>query len=178
MHVMLALLLALADQIGTTPPNRILNPTNPNPTPGDARMSQFDGEVAGASWRVFTVRSFPDAPLLINHVEEVRQQNPPSTWGVYIGNLDYLPVVSATVAAAVVDIKGNVKATQVLPVLRNIKPQQVVRKEIPIRVTIVAPTDRVVFYLKEIKSESGEWKSVDADVAALIRTAAQKLPVP
>ena len=76
----LALLLVLADQGGSVPPNRILNPTNPNPVPGDARMSQFDGEIPGTSWRVFSVTSFPDAPTIITQVEEVRQQNPPSTW--------------------------------------------------------------------------------------------------
>ncbi len=47
------------------PPVRILNPTNPNPVPGDARMTQFDfDEVKGASWRVFAVDSLPTGPLL------------------------------------------------------------------------------------------------------------------
>ena len=179
MWVLLALLLALTGQQGvTTPPIRILNPTNPNPVPGDARMSQFDFEVSGSSWRVFSVRSFEDAPMLITGVQEVRQHNPPSTWAVYVGNRDYLPINAVTVAAAVVDIKGNIKATQTLPVMRNVKPQQVLRKEIPIRVTIVAPTDRVVFYLKSVKSESGDWQAVDTEVAELIRATAQKLPVP
>ena len=50
------LLLTLLDQ--SLPPNRILNPTNPNPTPGDARMQQFE-DVKGANWRVFSVNSFP-----------------------------------------------------------------------------------------------------------------------
>jgi hypothetical protein len=178
MFVILALLLVLADQGGSVPPNRILNPTNPNPVPGDARMSQFDGEIPGTSWRVFSVRSFPDAPAIITQVEEVRQQNPPSTWAVYVGNRDYLPVNSMTIAAAVVDIKGKIKATQILPVMRNVKPAQIYRKETPIRVTIVAPTDRVVFYVKSVKSESGDWLAVDAEIAELIRTIAEKLPVP
>jgi hypothetical protein len=178
MFVILALLLVLANQGGSVPPNRILNPTNPNPVPGDARMSQFDGEIPGTSWRVFSVRSFPDAPAIITQVEEVRQQNPPSTWAVYVGNRDYLPVNSLTIAAAVVDIKGKIKATQTLPVMRNVKPSQIYRKEIPIRVTIVSPTDRVVFYVKAVKSESGDWQTVDADIAELIRVTAQKLPVP
>ncbi|MND00667.1 hypothetical protein D3C83_193650 [compost metagenome] len=52
------------------------------------------------------------------------------------------------------------------------------RKEIPIRVTVIAPTDRVVFYLKELKSETGDWKSVDTEVAELIKAAALRLPVP
>lgn len=85
---------------------------------------------------------------------------------------------SFTLAAAVVDINGKVKATQLLPAIKNLKPQQVSRKEIPIRVTIVAPTDRIVFYVREIKSETGDWKAVDADVQALIKTAAARLPVP
>ena len=52
------------------------------------------------------------------------------------------------------------------------------RRKIPIRVTVIAPTDRVVFYVKEVKSETGDWASVDADVAALIKATALKLPVP
>lgn len=179
MWVLLALLVTLTGQQSVaTPPIGILNPTNPNPTPGDARTTQFDFEVPGTSWRVFSVRSFADAPLLITGVQEVRQHNPPSTWAVYVGNRDYLPVDAVTVAAAVVDIKGNIKATQTLPVMRNVKPQQVLRKEIPIRVTTIAPTDRVVFYLKSVKSETGDWQVVDTEVAELIRNTAQKLPVP
>ena len=89
-----------------------------------------------------------------------------------------MPVNSLTLAAAVVDVTGKVKATQSLASIQNLKPQQVIRKEIPVRVTVIAPTDRVVFYLKELKSESGDWKSVDADVAALIASVAARLPVP
>jgi hypothetical protein len=35
-----------------------------------------------------------------------------------------------------------------------------------------------VFYVRESMGESGEWKASESDVAALIRTAAQRLPVP
>ena len=169
------LLLSLLEQ--SLPPNRILNPTNPSPTPGDARMQQFE-DPKGANWRVFSVNSFPDRSLVITQVEEVRQQNPPSTWGVYVGNADLLPVASLTLAAAVVDVNGKVKATQNLPAIKNLKPQQVIRKEIPIRITIVAPTDRVVFYIREVKSDAGDWKSDDAEIADLIKQAAAKFPVP
>ena len=75
-------------------------------------------------------------------------------------------------------VNGKVKAIQNLPAIKNLKPQQVVRKEIPIRVTIVAPTDRVVFYVRDVKSETGDWKSDDKEVAELIRKAAAKMPVP
>ncbi len=178
MLTILALMLSLLDQ--STPPTRILNPTNNQPNPGDMRLAEFDGVDAaqGSNWRVFSVNSFPKGPLVITQVAEVRQQNPPSTWAVYVGNRDYLPVNSLTLAAAVVDVNGKVKATQTLPSIKNLKPQQVSRKEIPIRVTIVAPTDRVVFYVKEVKSETAEFKSVDAEVAQLIKATAQKLPVP
>lgn len=159
------------------PPNRILNPTNPSPTPGDVRMNQFD-DPKGANWRVFSVNSYPERAIVITQVEEVRQQNPPSTWGVYVGNADLMPVASLTLAAAVVDVNGKVKATQNLAAIKNLKPQQVVRKELPIRITIVAPTDRVVFYIREVKSEGGDWKSVDSEVADLIKQVAAKFPVP
>jgi hypothetical protein len=115
---------------------------------------------------------------VITQVEEVRQQNPPSTWGVYVGNADLMPVASLTLAAAVVDVNGKIKATQNLAAIKNLKPQQVVRKEIPIRITIVSPTDRVVFYIREVKGEGGDWKSVDSEVADLIKQAASKFPVP
>ncbi len=175
--MILLLLALLLDQ--SQPPVRILNPTNNQPNPGDMRLAEFDrGEVAGANWRVFSVNSLPAGPLVITQVEEVRQQNPPSTWAVYVGNRDYMPVDSLTLAAAIVDVNGKIKARQTLPAIKNLKPLQISRKETPIRVTIVAPTDRVVFYVKELKSETGDWKSVEAEVADLIRTAAAKLPMP
>jgi hypothetical protein len=159
------------------PPTRILNPTNANPNPGDARMNQFE-DPKGANWRVFAVNSFPEGPVIVNQVEEVRQQNPPSTWSVYVGNRELFPVASLTMAAAVVDVNGKIKATQLLPAIKNLKPQQVVRKEVRIRVTVLAPTDRVVFFVKDLISETGDWKSVDTEVAELVKIAAQRLPVP
>jgi hypothetical protein len=159
------------------PPIRILNPTNPNPMPGDARMNQFE-DPKGASWRCFAVDSLPEAPVRIIQVGEVRQHNPPSTWSVFVQNHALLPVNSVTVAAAVVDVNGNVKGIQPLPAIKNLKPGQLQRRETRIRVTVIAPTDRVVFYVRELMGESGEWKASDSDVAGLIRTAAQRLPVP
>jgi len=153
------------------------NQTLTNPNPSDARSNQFEDPI-GASWRVFGVNSFPDGPLIITQVEEVRQQNPPSTWGVYVGNRALMRVNSLTMAAAVVDVNGNVKATQLLPAIKNLKPRQVSRKEVRIRATVLAPTDRVVFFVKEVISETGDWKAVDAEVAALIKSAANRLPVP
>jgi len=170
-----SLTLLLAGQ--SQPPVRIVNPTNPNPMPSDARMMQFEWP-EGATWRVFGVDSYPDGPVKIIRVGEIRQQNPPSTWSVHITSRALMPVNSVTLAAAVVDINGKVKATQPLVAIKNLKPQQVIRKEIPVRVTVIAPTDRVVFFVKEIKSETGDWKSVDADVAELIKAAALQLAVP
>jgi hypothetical protein len=174
-HIVLGILVAVLGQ--SQAPTRIVDPTNPNPMPSDARMMQFEWP-EGATWRVFGVDAYPDGPVKIVKVTEVRQQNPPSTWSVHITNRALMPVNSLTLAAAVVDVKGNVKATQPLAAIKNLKPQQVIRKEIPVRVTVIAPTDRVVFFVKEIKSETGDWKADDADVAGLIRAAALKLPVP
>jgi hypothetical protein len=145
--------------------------------PGDARMNQFE-DAKGASWRCFAVDSLPKAPVKIVQVGEVRQHNPPSAWSVFVHNSALLPVNSLTVAAAVVDVNGNVKAIQPLPALKNLKPGQVQRRETRIRVTTIAPTDRVVFYLRELMSESGDWKASESDVVELIRDAAQRLPVP
>lgn len=174
-HFLLAMLVLFLAQ--SQPPTRIVDPTNTNPVPSDARMMQFEWP-EGATWRVFGVDSYPGGPVKIVQVAEIRQQNPPSTWSVHVTNRALMPVNSLTLAAAVVDVKGTVKATQPLAEIKNLKPQQVIRKEIPVRVTVIAPTDRVVFFVKEIKSETGDWKAVDADVAGLIRAAALKLPVP
>ncbi len=160
------------------PPITILNPTNPTPMPGDARMTQFDFEVKGGSWRVFAVNSLPDAPAMVVQVEEVKQHNPPSKWGVHVLNRGLMPVSSLVVAAAIVDINGTVKATQPLAAIKNLAPAQVQRREMRVVVTVLAPTDRVVFFVKDVISDMGNWKSVDAEVAAVIKIAAAKLPVP
>jgi hypothetical protein len=162
----------------TQPPIRILNPTNPNPIPSDARMMQFDFEAKGANWRVFAVNTLPDAPIGIVQVEEVRQQNPPSLWGAYLVSRAPMPVETVSLVAAVVDVNGAVKATQPMPTIKNLKPGQLLRRETRIRVTQIAPTDRVVFFLKEVAGEVGEWKADDGNITALIRAAAQRLPVP
>ena len=171
--ILLALLL-----IQSNAPIRILDPTSTTPLPSDARRWAVDEAPKGSNWRLFAVDANPLGPVAITQVDEIRQQNPQSTWAVFAGNRELMPVASFTLAAAIVDVNGKVKATQTLPAIKNLKPQQVVRKEIPIRVTIVAPTDRVVFYVKEYKSESGDWKSVDAEVAELILAAAKRIPVP
>jgi hypothetical protein len=173
----LGILGAVSEAQVAQPPIRILNPTNPDPNPGDARTNQFE-DPRGASWRVFAVDSLPEAPVVIAEVGEVKQHNPPSLWSVSIRNDGLLPANSVTVVAAVVDVNGNVKAIQPLPAIKNVKPSQLQRRETRIRVTVIAPTDRVVFYLRELVSESGNWKASESDVVALIRTAAQRLPVP
>ena len=175
---MTGILLVLIFLAQATAPTRILNPTSTTPLPSDARMLAIDEAPKGSNWRLFAVDANPLGPIAITQVDEIRQQNPPSTWAVFAGNRELMPVASFTLAAAIIDVNGKVKATQVLPAIRNLKPQQVVRKEIPIRVTIVAPTDRVVFYVKEIKSETGDWKAVDAEIADLILAASKRLPVP
>jgi hypothetical protein len=175
MFMLLATIMAALVQ--SQPPTRLLMPTLVNPMPGDIRMDPVEGP-KGESWRVFGVDAFPDGPIQIVQVGEVRQQNPPSTWSVYVTNRDFMPVNAVTMAAAVVDVNGNVKATQNLPTIKNLKPQQVVRKEVPVRVTVISPTDRVVFFVKDIKTETGDFTAVQADVAALIKTVAVRLPVP
>jgi hypothetical protein len=174
----LLLVTALVTQAGQAP-TRIINPTGA-PTTGDARTSQFDFEVPGTSWRVFSINSNPDpeGPLVITQVEEVKQQNPPSAWAVFVGNRESQPVASLTIAAAVVDVNGKVKATQVMPAIKNLKPQQVQRREMKVRVTVLAPTDRVVFYIKDFKGDGGDWAASEEFVVTRIKDVAAKLPVP
>jgi len=171
---LLALLMAFGQ---SQPPIRILNPTNPNPMPSDARMMQFD-DPKGASWRVFAVDSHPGGPIAIVQVGEIRQHNPPSSWSVHVASRGSMPLASVSLAAAVVDVSGQIKATQPLPAIKNLKPGQVQRREILIRTTVIAPTDRVVFFLNELKSELGDFAAVDSEVAGLIKNVADRLPVP
>src|SRR5688572_23869746 len=131
---MVPLVLALTALLQVAqPPIRILNPTNPNPSPGDARMNQFE-DPKGASWRVFAVDSLPDAPVVIAQVAEVKQHNPPSMWSVSIQNHALLPANAVTIAAAVVDVNGNIKAIQPLSAIKNLKPSSLQRREMRIRV--------------------------------------------
>jgi hypothetical protein len=147
-----------------------------NQTPSDARSNQFE-DPKGTSWRVFSVDSYAGDPLAITEVEEVRQQNPPSTWGVYVQNRSSTPVTSFALAAAIVTGDGNVKAIQPLPAIKNLKPKQVVRREMRVTVTVLLPTDRVVFFVKEVSGGSADWKAAEADISALIKLAARRLPV-
>ena len=108
----------------------------------------------------------------------MRQHNPPSTWSVHVTNRELQTVASFTIIAAVVDITGEIKAIQALPAIKNLKPGQVQRRETRIRVTVIAPTDRVVFYVRDVISETGNMRASESDVAELVRSVAAKLPVP
>jgi hypothetical protein len=148
-----------------------------NPNPSDARMNQFE-DPKGSSWRVFAVDTLPAGPLAIVQVEEVRQHNPPSVWAVSIVNRSFLPVESVTLAAAVVDSAGTVKAIQTMPAIKQLKPSQVQRRQLRIRATVLTPTDRVVFFVDEVRSETSSFKAKPIDVTGMIRLAALRLPVP
>jgi len=177
LSAMFTLSCSMAFAQSTQPPIRILDPTNPAPMPSDVRMMQFDVPV-GATWRVFGVDSLPGGPIAIAQVGEVRQHNPPSSWAVHIVNRALLPVASVTIAAAVVDINGDIKAIQPLPPIKNLKPEQSQRRETRVRVTVIAPTDRVVFFVRDVISETGNWRASESHVAEIIKTAAARLPVP
>src|SRR5262245_33608931 len=153
------------------------NQTLVDPRPSDARMTQFE-DVRGSSWKVFAVESFADGPLGIIEVQEIRQQNPPSKWAVFVRNRSFFPVERYTMAAAIVTGDGIVKAVQPLPTIRNLAPSKTQRQEMRVAVTVLTPTDRVVFFVKEILSEVGEWKAPDATVFDIIKAAARQLPVP
>jgi hypothetical protein len=153
------------------------NQTLVDPRPSDARMNQFE-EPKGSSWRVFAVESFADGPLDITEVQEVRQQNPPSSWAVFARNRSMMPVSSYKLAAAVVTGDGNVKAFQTLPPIKNLQPGRIARQSLRVMVAVLAPTDRVVFFVSEALSELGSWKTTDSEMTAVIRDAAKRLPVP
>jgi hypothetical protein len=152
-------------------------PTLTNPTPSDARSNQFE-DVRGATWKVFAVESFPDGPLGIGEVQEVRQQNPPSSWVVFVRNRSLMPVASYNVAAAIVAGDGAVKGIQPLPTIKNLQPSKMSRQEMRVRVNVLMPTDRVVFFVQDVNSELGTWKANHADVSSLIKAAVKRLPAP
>src|SRR4029450_5011417 len=168
--LLLVLSVCAVDQTAT-------NQTLVDPRPSDARMNQFE-DPKGTSWRVFAVESYTDGPLAITEVQEVRQQNPPSTWVVFARNRSLMPVASYRLAAAIVTGDGNVKAIQPLPALKNVPPGKVSRQEMRVVVSVLMPTDRVVFFVSDVSSELGSWKSSSIDVEALIKSAAKQLPVP
>jgi hypothetical protein len=87
-------------------------------------------------------------------------------------------VTSFRVAAAIVTGDGNVKAIQPLPTIKNLKPNQAVRREMRVTLAVLMPTDRVVFFVDEVSAASAVWKAAQADVRALIKSAANRLPVP
>jgi hypothetical protein len=89
-----------------------------------------------------------------------------------------MPVASYKLAAAIVSGDGNVKAIQQLPAIRNLPPGKVSRQEMRVVVAVLMPTDRVVFFVSDVSSEIGSWKSSSLDVTALIKSAAKQLPVP
>jgi hypothetical protein len=153
------------------------SPTLTNPSPSDARMNQFE-EVRGSSWRIFAVDSHGDGPIGITEVQEIRQQNPPSAWAVFAHNRSLAPVTSFTLAAAIVSGDGKVKAIQTLPAIRNLDPGQVSRREMRVTTTVLMPTDRVVFFVNQTTGLTGTWKAATADITAVIKEAAKRLPVP
>ncbi len=146
-------------------------------TPSDARDNQFV-DPKGTSWQVFAVDSHPAGPLAITQVEEVRQHNPPSLWGVYVQNRASTPVATFVIAAAIVTGDGAVKAIQSLPAIKNLKPRQVVRRQMRVTATVLGETDRVAFFVREVGGDGDPWRADDADVRTLVKLAAARLPVP
>lgn len=154
------------------------NQTLINPNPSDARMNQFE-EAKGTSWRVFAVDAYVGGPLAITEVQEIRQQNPPSTWAVLFRNRSLAPLISLTMAAAIMSGDGTLKGIQPLPAIKNLGPGNMRRQEMRVQVTVLAPTDRVVFFVNEVSGEmTPPWKAQRSDIVALITAAAKRLPVP
>jgi hypothetical protein len=148
-----------------------------NQTPSDARSNQFE-DPKGSTWRVFAIESHPRSALAITEVEEIRQQNPPSHWAVSVRNRSSVPIPTFALAAAVVSGDGTVKAIQDLPAIKNFKPNQVARRQIQVKVAVLTPTDRVVFFVREMTDGTGAWKAEDEDIRTQIKAAARRLPVP
>lgn len=145
-------------------------------TPDSPRFMNEDPR--GSTWKVFAVDSHDTGPIAVVEVEEVRQQNPPSHWAVIVRNRGLMPVLSYRMAAAVVTGDNKIKGTQLLQVVKNLKPGQVSRQQIKIFPTILNPTDRVVFYLSEATTDVAPWKADKAAVTGLITAMAARFPVP
>lgn len=167
-----AILIATVPAAGQTSTNQTLT----NPTPSDARMNQFE-DAKGSTWKVLALDTDADGPLGIVEVQEIRQQNPPSTWAVFVQNRSYLPVASYSISAAIVDVFGTVKAIQPLPQIKNLKPAKVARQEMRVR-TIMVPTDRVVFFVGEVSSETGQFVPDRARLEQQIKAVVKRYPAP
>lgn len=164
-HITLLLvLLGLAPQAGVI-------------QPVDVRSNLLE-RASGSSWRVFAVNSNPDGPLQIKEVQEVKQHNPPSTWGVVVQNASLGPVASYAVTAAVVLVDGTIKGIHKLPTVKNLGPSKVRRQEARISFTTINPTDRIVFYVSDVTRDEAPWQAAKGDVQAAIKAAAKLLPVP
>ncbi|MBM3807458.1 MAG: hypothetical protein FJW22_04610 [Acidimicrobiia bacterium] len=57
---------------------------------------------------------------------------------------------------------------------QNLPPTRMVDPATP----IMTPTDRIVFYAREVMSDAAEFQAVDATIAGLIKEVAQRLPLP
>jgi hypothetical protein len=65
-----------------------------------------------------------------------------------------------------------------LPAIKNLEPGKTARQEMRVMATVLTPTDRVVFFVNEISSELGQWKTTSLEISTLIKRAAARLPVP
>lgn len=134
-------------------------------------------EVSDETGKVFAVDSYEKGPIRVVHVEEVKQQNPPSLWAVSVQNRG-TDAVTYRMTAAVVTGDNKVKGSQLLQTVKNLQSGKISRQQIKIFPTILNPTDRVVFYLNEISTSGGESWKVDKDVAtALVIAVATRHPV-
>ncbi|MEO8678420.1 MAG: hypothetical protein ABI665_05200 [Vicinamibacterales bacterium] len=136
----------------------------------------MNDEPKGSSWRVFAVDSYEKGPIAVVEVEEVRQQNPPSLWAITAKNRSLAPVNSYRITAVVLTGDNKVKATQMLPAVKNLAPGKVTRQQIKIFPTILNPSDRVVFYVGELTTDDGPWKVDKNEVTALMAAMGARYP--
>ena len=139
---------------------------------------QFRRQAAetGGVVQAFGVDSYPEGPVQIVDVAQIRQAYGRHRFAVTARNRSSEPIASYVLVGTVVSSDGTVKATQALPPIRNLKAGQSRRQEFDLRVAVLSVSDRLVFAVSEVQRLSGDpWKVSEADLRATIKAAAQAL---
>ena len=132
----------------------------------------------GGHLQAFGVDVYPDGPIAIEQVNQIRQAYGRHRFAVNVKNRSSSPVVSYALVGVVVGSDGSVKAVQPLPPIKNLKPGQSRRQEFDLRSAVLGLSDTLAFAVSEVQSGADAWKVTDADLKAAIKAAASKFQRP
>jgi hypothetical protein len=105
----------------------------------------------GAAVAAFGVDTYPQGPLEIVEVTQIRQAYGRHRFAVTARNKSPEPIASYVIVGLVVLSDGTVKATQPLPAVKNLKAGQSRRQEFDLRVAVLGVPDRLAFAVSEVQ---------------------------